>query len=265
MAPQQLLQQCRRGVQKLKADAAKRNYSACQDTLVELKLHLTNFPALPPRFEASPTASDEMLLARDILEQAVLLSVQMQDEASFERNFLQLNTYYTDTRDLIPKSENQLLVTGLNLLRLLVENRIAEFHVECEVIPPEAQKSPYISYVIKLEQSLMEGSYNKILDASKVCPSDTYLPFSQKLVETVRDEIRACGEEAYESLSVKDAIKVMRFTSKKDLTAYADEHGWTIDKDVVVFRTDEPDRVELNSMDLIRNTLHYAKEIERIV
>ena len=34
----------------------------------------------------------------DILENAVLLSVQLQDEAAFERNFSQLNVYYTDAR-----------------------------------------------------------------------------------------------------------------------------------------------------------------------
>ena len=36
--------------------------------------------------------------AGDILEQAVFLSVRLQDEAAFERNYLQLKTYYTDTR-----------------------------------------------------------------------------------------------------------------------------------------------------------------------
>lgn len=33
-----------------------------------------------------------------MLEQAVSLSVKLQDEAAFERNYLQLKTYYTDTR-----------------------------------------------------------------------------------------------------------------------------------------------------------------------
>ena len=33
-----------------------------------------------------------------MLEQAVLLSVRLKDEAAVERNFTQLKTYYTDTR-----------------------------------------------------------------------------------------------------------------------------------------------------------------------
>ena len=36
--------------------------------------------------------------AGDILEHAVLLSVKLKDDAAFERNYLQLRTYYTDTR-----------------------------------------------------------------------------------------------------------------------------------------------------------------------
>ena len=36
--------------------------------------------------------------AGEALELAVMLSLKMQDDAAFERNFLQLRTYYTDTR-----------------------------------------------------------------------------------------------------------------------------------------------------------------------
>lgn len=37
-------------------------------------------------------------------------------------------------------SPNEHLLTGLNLLRLLVNNRTAEFHVELELIPQEVRK-----------------------------------------------------------------------------------------------------------------------------
>ena len=33
-------------------------------------------------------------------------------------------------------------MTGLNLMRLLVQNRIAEFHTELEVLPAEASACP---------------------------------------------------------------------------------------------------------------------------
>ena len=35
--------------------------------------------------------------AGEVLEQAVFLSIQMQDDRAFERNYDQLKTYYTDT------------------------------------------------------------------------------------------------------------------------------------------------------------------------
>ena len=40
-------------------------------------------------------------------------------------------------RGLLQPSQQQHLITGLNLLRLLVQNRIAEFHTELELIPQE--------------------------------------------------------------------------------------------------------------------------------
>ena len=40
-------------------------------------------------------------------------------------------------RGLLQPSKQQNLITGLNLLRLLVQNRIAEFHTELELIPQE--------------------------------------------------------------------------------------------------------------------------------
>ena len=40
-------------------------------------------------------------------------------------------------RGLLQPSKQQNLITGMNLLRLLVQNRIAEFHTELELIPQE--------------------------------------------------------------------------------------------------------------------------------
>jgi 26S proteasome regulatory subunit N12 len=261
------LQTTKRALDKLKKEAKKGQFDACRDTLVEIKLHLTHFTSLPPRFEKTASAKDELLLGRECLEQGVLISVQMQDENAFERNFLQLNTYYTDTKDLIPPSEQELLIRGLNLLRLLVQNRIAEFHTELETLAPHIQNnSPFIKYVIQLEQSHMEGAYNKILNASKECPSEFYVPFAEKLIKTVRDEIGACSEEAYESLTIEEAQKLMRFSTKKEVLQYAQENEWVVEGNRIVFKRDATtDNVELNSMELIKNTLHYAKEIERIV
>ncbi len=40
-------------------------------------------------------------------------------------------------RKLLPPAPQEWMFAGLNLLRLLVANRIAEFHTELELIPEE--------------------------------------------------------------------------------------------------------------------------------
>ena len=81
------------------------------------------------------------------------------------------------------------MIVGLNLLRLLVQNRIAEFHTDLELLSPEVgkyaliqmlssvpkvedrwqilvvlqmQQNEYVKLATQLEQWLMEGSYNKV-------------------------------------------------------------------------------------------------------
>ena len=109
----------------------------------------------------------------EMLEIAVQLSVHLHDDAAFERNFQQLRALYMDTRcqlsphhlltvfmisrssasrkgvgrnsgrpfchgrSALPPSQCEGIITGLNLLRLLVQNRIAEFHTELETITSE--------------------------------------------------------------------------------------------------------------------------------
>lgn len=46
-----------------------------------------------------------------------------------------------ECRGLLTPSKQQNLITGLNLLRLLVQNRIAEFHTELELIPQQVSTS----------------------------------------------------------------------------------------------------------------------------
>lgn len=106
---------------------------------------------------------------------------------------------------------------GLDLLRLLVQNRIAEFHTEMELIPPAAHSHPGIQYVIQLEQWLMEGAYNKVLAASKKLPTDAHALLVQQIATTVREEIASCSEKAYDKLRLVDAQKMMMLGSEKEV------------------------------------------------
>ena len=76
-----------------------------------------------------------------------MLSIKTQDIPSFERHVAQLKIYYTDCATQLPMSERQYPILGLNLLRLLAQNRIAEFHTQLELISPEvAASNIYIKY-----------------------------------------------------------------------------------------------------------------------
>lgn len=66
-------------------------------------------------------------------------------------------------RNEIGESQNKYQILGLNLLFLLSQNRVAEFHTELELLPQEIiQSNEYIRHPLILEQHLMEGNYNKI-------------------------------------------------------------------------------------------------------
>eukprot|EP00803_Ostreobium_quekettii_P005657 evm.model.scf_985EXC.8 EVM.evm.TU.scf_985EXC.8 scf_985EXC:43389-46537(+) len=184
---------------------------------------MTEFTSLPPICEKTPSASQENALARDVLEHAVLLSIKLEDEEAFERNFLQLQTYYTDQRELLPPSKNEYMIVGLNLVRLLVQNCTAEFHTELEMIAPKVQQQDvYIKHAIQLEQWLMEGAYNKVLRCKQNL-TEYYSYFLDQLVTTMRDEIAGCCEKAYTQLKVSDAKDLMMFKSDKEVLAFAKE------------------------------------------
>lgn len=119
--------------------------------------------------------------------------IRVQDDALFQRNFQQLQVYYTDMRSALPPSELEPTIIGMNLLRLLVANRIAELHVELEMLSPETQAHPAIAFPRQLEQALMEGTYRQVLAASANSPSEYMQPLLQQLAATVRDELAACA------------------------------------------------------------------------
>ncbi|CAA3008685.1 26S proteasome non-ATPase regulatory subunit 8 homolog A-like [Olea europaea var. sylvestris] len=255
--------------ERFKAAFVRNDFDKCSELLSQLKVLLTKFKSLPPLFEETPNAIHELTLARDIYEHAVVLSVKIEDLDAFERDFFQLKPYYTDACGRLPQSPQEYLILGLNLLRLLVQNRIAEFHTELELLSAIALENPCIKHAVELEQSFMEGAYNRVLSARKTLPHETYDYFMDLLAKTVRDEIAGCNEKAYDSLSVNDAQQILLFSSDQELVEYIKvEHPeWEIKNGFVYFkqaRESEPCK-EIPSLQLINQTLSYARELERIV
>ncbi|XP_023552682.1 26S proteasome non-ATPase regulatory subunit 8 homolog A-like [Cucurbita pepo subsp. pepo] len=254
---------------RFKAAFVRHDNDSCSNLLPQLKVLLTGFRSLPPLFEDTPNAVHELTVARDIYEHAVLLSVKIEDQDAFERDFFQLKPYYTDARNCLPPSPQEYPILGLNLLRLLVQNRIAEFHTELELLSTSALENPCIKHAVELEQSFMEGAYNRVLSARQTVPHETFGYFMDLLAKTVRDEIAGCSEKAYDYLSISNARQMLLFSSDQELLEYVkEEHPeWEITNGILYFQKvkESAPCKEIPSLQLINQTLSYARELERIV
>jgi 26S proteasome regulatory subunit N12 len=216
-----------------------------------------------------PTASPSTVLAATALELGVLLSVNADDFDAFARNISQLKPYYALLSVTGEKTERKCHILGLNLMHLLVENRLSEFHAELELLSEEEAGTPYVSFPITLERQLMVGSYDEVLNAGANVPDASYGIFMENLLETVRDSIADCVEVSYKYMKLVDAVSMMKFGSVEELLEYVKENreDWLVEGDMITF---QPPPVvgkaeDIPSMKLIGQSLSYATELERIV
>jgi 26S proteasome regulatory subunit N12 len=237
----------------------------CQGLLTKLKLCMIKLNLFPPFTGDLQTIKPHLLVARETLELGALISVHAKDVASFQRYYAQVKVYYTDYSPLMSESERQWMIVGLNLLCLLAHGKIAEFHTALELIPQQQQEKIFIKYVVQLEQWLMEGSYNKILAAHKTLPAPFYNHFMTMLDDTVREKISDCCEKSYETLGLQDARMLLMFDNEDATKKYCQKRKWDLRGSVIHFgkASDEPSEIPAEA--LIRQTLDYATEMERII
>ncbi|XP_011692470.1 PREDICTED: 26S proteasome non-ATPase regulatory subunit 8 isoform X2 [Wasmannia auropunctata] len=133
------------------------NLKKCGELLNQLKIGLTHLMFLPT--SNSTASQNELLIARDILEIGAQWSIATEDIPSFERYMAQLKCYYFDYKSGLMESAYKYQLLGLNLLFLLSQNRVAEFHTELELLPSDQiQSNVYIRHPLSLEQYLMEDA-----------------------------------------------------------------------------------------------------------
>lgn len=88
---------------------------------------------------------------------------------------------------ILPPSPRQYCLQGLNLIRLLTQNRIADFHTKLESLPADAlHDNKFIKHPVNLERWLMEGSYSKVWVAREEAPAEEYKFFVDSLMGTIR-------------------------------------------------------------------------------
>jgi 26S proteasome regulatory subunit N12 len=217
----------------------------------------------------SQASQQELIIARDVLEIGAEYSVAIKNIESFERYISQLKCYYYDYKNMIPESQNKYKLLGLNLLFLLSQNRVAEFHTELELLPSEIiQSNKFVQFPLSLEQCLMEGRYNKLFKAKGDAPAECYNFFVDILLDTVRNEIGACLERAYEKISVKEAGKRLNLSSEDQVVKFADKKKWKRSTDGFYHFIDQslPKTKEaIPSEELAEMAIGYARELEMIV
>ena len=100
---------------------------------------MTSIPSLfgAPTSAASPASfAQETQIILDAFELGAFLSLKVGDMNAFERHISQVKTIYFDYKLVLPDPKNQALLTGLHLMHLLSQTRIAEFHTALETVAP---------------------------------------------------------------------------------------------------------------------------------
>lgn len=208
-------------------------------------------------------------IARDTLEIAAQCAIEKGDIPAFERALAQLKPFYFDLEGRIPESPYRYLLLGLNLLCLLSQNRLADFHTELELLSPkDIQNNPYIKHPVSLEQYLMEGSYNKVFLAKGNVPSPLFTFFMDILLHTIRDEIAFCMEKSYRKVSSSEAARMLYLNKAEELGQIAQKHGWQLQKDQSFhFDTNQtkPENEHVPADEIASQMIQYAREMEIII
>ena len=254
--------------QTLKKEFSKKNpnLEKCDQHMQKLKVALTDFSFLSYAYRSSV---QEYVLARDALEIGAQLSIMKKDIPAFERYISQLKCYYLDFAGHSQESPYKHQLLGLNLLCLLAQNRVAEFHTELERLSTSNMlNSVYLKHPIAMEQYLMEGNYNKLFLARGNVPAESYNFFIDILLNTIRDEIATCMEKSYSEISHKEALRMLYFEKPSDLKQYAEKRKWDSKKgDSFHFDagSKHDDTSPLPSTDLASQVINYARELEMII
>ncbi|VDO91501.1 unnamed protein product [Heligmosomoides polygyrus] len=209
--------------------------------------------------------SKQCVSLSDYYEISALVSVLRNDMAAFGDAIPRVLSFY----DQCPTAaENKYLMVGLNLMFLLASNRLSDFHMLLESVPQNIQSTnPYISTPVRLEQSLNEGAYNKVILTEKTIPSQFYSIFIRIMMDAVRSDIAVSIEKSFKLLSTRDAANMLLFSSDAQVDEFAKQRKWKSEHGCFVFEaeTGHTDKPTLDTTRIAKQTIFYAKQLEMIV
>lgn len=260
------------------------DYAKCESQLAQLKLQIF-----------AGEAGQDPSLMREMLELACFLSIRREDIDGFERNVAQLKMCYESSQQQSPPSTQKHPIIGLYLLHLLAADRISDFHLELELISMNDHENLYIKQPIQLERYLMEGNYEKILESKKDMPQMYYSFFMERLLDTVRQKVGASLEQSYNHLPAQKAAGMLILNDVAALQEFAIKENerkareetddtmqdatpasltrrspvglvrWEVRDGNLHFKLTEQKRLELQPLEIMRHTIGYATDLERIV
>ncbi|KAK6519014.1 regulatory particle non-ATPase [Arthrobotrys megalospora] len=274
---------------KLISSFTARTHTSTLPLLSTAKITLLKASALVPSANTVATNPHLLSQARDILEIGALTSIYLSDTESFSRYYAYLQPFYKLPTTVLPASQQEGKILGLYLLFLLSQGDAAGFHTALEVLNQEGsgdsekgwQWGDYVRYPVTLERWLMEGSYDKVWEATRKgkTPADEFDVFTKILVQTLRLEIATSAQRAYPSLPISNAKNLLFLDTEKEVLQFARERDWEIRDGRIYFPPDEeydgadiPDTASvaavksaIHSGAIIENTIGYANELEQIV
>lgn len=139
---------------------------------------------------------------------------------------------------------------------------------QLELLTEAEREIEAVAFPVRLEQYLMVGAFNKVLEAKAAIPLPAYAFFMAAIVATVRAAVAECAAVAYGSLSLAAAQQLLLLDSRADLLAFiANDHAdWVVEGETITFAPAAGSKsAEVQSMRLISEALNYATELERIV
>lgn len=170
-------------VQSIQKHFSSNLYTSLPILLSRAKLLLSTQNLLTPSPETTPS---QAALVRTVFEIGAYTSIRLKDKSSFVNYIGYLQNFYS----LGLGDENESELTGLNLLRLLAENKIAEFHTQLEIIDITSKNvatSDPVKFARGLEEWVMEGAYNRVWKAGESLSVNAYQKFFlDVLMDTIR-------------------------------------------------------------------------------
>lgn len=167
-------------IQQLEQNVKKGDNKTSSSLLSRAKIALLHQKALVPSTATSPEVIKQ---AQQVLELGALISIRNKDPDSFTRYFQQLQPFYNTS----PSQSQRSKITGLYLLLLLSLGDYAGFHTQLESLEvandgkgKDIEQDQNIQYAVRLEQWLMEGSYDRVWGETKSerVPSEEFAIFS---------------------------------------------------------------------------------------